>query len=243
MSSLSETASSRSVRDDEYFLESIVFQVEDSIFKVPRHQFERCSEIFASIFTLPPPDQARVEGSDESCPLTLEGVSALDFRRFLKVLYPLDALPSVPNLNKDEWISVLKLATLWRFLDVRSLAITRLDHALQTDCISQILLGRQYDVVSWLRDGYGTLARREAPICAEEAREIGWDAALKIFQAREAMMTMVYGRPNVYLQRVDVEGVFAEELRVAQAAGTAYEPPPANVKKSKKKGKLNSNVA
>ncbi|KAF7296051.1 hypothetical protein MKEN_01420200 [Mycena kentingensis (nom. inval.)] len=229
-------------RDESYFFETIVFQVaplrllvEETLFKVPRHQFERRSEIFASIFTLPTPADTKVEGSDDACPMLLEGVAATDFRRFLKVLYPLDAIPAIPNLSKDEWISVLKLATLWRFLEIRALALTRLDLALQNDCVQQILLGRQYDVVSWLRDGYGALARREEPITLEEARAIGWETALKVFTARETTLAAVYGRPNLYLQRVDAESVFAEEIRATEAAGAGYEMPVKRV--HRKKGK------
>ncbi|KAJ7169151.1 hypothetical protein C8R43DRAFT_876246, partial [Mycena crocata] len=121
-------------------------QVEGTLFRVPRFQFERHSEIFATTFCLPPPT-GKAEGSDDSNPLKLEGINKLDFQRLLKVLYPLTAIPQAPELSKDEWMSVLKLSTLWHFLEVRKLAIQQLDlHAQSPHCIERILLGRRYDV-------------------------------------------------------------------------------------------------
>ncbi|KAJ6589971.1 hypothetical protein DFH09DRAFT_884882, partial [Mycena vulgaris] len=152
--------------------------------------FERHSEIFATTFTLPPAAGVRPEGSSVDNPFKLEGVSAVDFRRLLKLLYPLTCLPKTPTLVTEEWISVLKLATLWRFLEIRDLAIKQLaSHAQSLDCLQRILFGKQYDVSAWLRSGYTDLARRVTPISLAEATQIGWELTLRIYQAREAALT------------------------------------------------------
>lgn len=41
------------VRHNVYYLETIVFRVEDTLFRVPRRGFELESPVFASMFSLP----------------------------------------------------------------------------------------------------------------------------------------------------------------------------------------------
>jgi hypothetical protein len=59
---------------------------------VNRYFFERDSAIFASMFTLPLAAGERPEGEVVENPIILEGVNAVDFDRFLSVLYPLYVL-------------------------------------------------------------------------------------------------------------------------------------------------------
>ncbi|KAJ7656468.1 hypothetical protein DFH06DRAFT_1411260 [Mycena polygramma] len=119
-------------RDRMYYLESVAVTfkgcspVEERIFKVPRYHFEHSSEIFATIFILPVVDAVQGEDQSDENPVILEGISRVDFERLLKVLYPLD-IPQILSMAKDDWISVLKLSTLWYFLDARDLAIKPLN--------------------------------------------------------------------------------------------------------------------
>jgi hypothetical protein len=62
-------------------------QVERRLFKVPRYQFTRYSDVFNAVFSLPKMDQ--LEGTSDEFPFKLEGVSSVDFQRLLTVLYPL----------------------------------------------------------------------------------------------------------------------------------------------------------
>ncbi|KAF7356248.1 hypothetical protein MVEN_00956300 [Mycena venus] len=152
-----------SQRDDNYYLETITFQVQNRLFKVPRYHFEHCSEIFATTFTLP-----SGEVHAEVC---------VDFQALLKVLYPLGmpqivSTPKDKLLTKDEWVSVLKLSTLWYFIDARDLAIQQLNTHTVMGSAERIHLARQYDVPGWLRMGYTDLARRTEDISEEEAEKI-----------------------------------------------------------------------
>ncbi|KAJ7496812.1 hypothetical protein FB451DRAFT_1359348 [Mycena latifolia] len=222
---------SNTTQDPDYYLASVVFQVENTIFKVPRFQFDRNSEIFATTFTLPPATGGKPEGTSASNPFKLEGISSADFKTLLKLLYPLTCLPKTSTLSKDEWMSVLKLATLWRFLEIREVAIKELaSHAQSLDCIKRILLGKQYDVAAWLRSGYTDLARRDTPISLEEATTIGWELAIRIYQAREGALKANISRNSLY-KGIDVGTLFKEEFKGADAASAAYRfvdpsPPP-----------------
>ncbi|KAJ6620649.1 hypothetical protein B0H10DRAFT_1759746, partial [Mycena sp. CBHHK59/15] len=198
-----------------YYLDTITFQVkshigdatqvEEQIFKVPRYHFEHSSDIFATTFTLPSGDNGTAEGSGDQNPLRLGGISSVDFERLLQVLYPLCvakrlrvlisadsslrrnilASGSIDGMSKDQWISALKLATMWYFLDVRNLAIQRLGGQI-VDSAELIVLARRFEVADWLRAGYNDLARREEGISEGEAVLLGWETAFRISQVREA---------------------------------------------------------
>ncbi|KAF7356246.1 hypothetical protein MVEN_00956100 [Mycena venus] len=212
-----------------YYLESITFKVEEHIFKVPRYHFERSSEIFATAFTLPAGDGAHAEGQSDDTPIVLEGISSIDFESLLKILYPLNMLGQTLSMplnrwmSKEEWISVLKLSTLWYFLDARELAIRQLDW-IGLESVERILLARQYDVPGWLREGYEDLATRDEGISLEDAQKIGWETALRLYQTREMAQknnSYTYGGRKCF-QDADVEGNFGEELRQAELASAAY---------------------
>jgi len=63
-------------------------QVEDCLFRVPRHTLEAQSTVFLDMFSFPPPPDTEVEGSSDEHPIRLDGVMADEFRQLLKVLYP-----------------------------------------------------------------------------------------------------------------------------------------------------------
>ncbi|KAJ7509745.1 hypothetical protein B0H11DRAFT_1257123 [Mycena galericulata] len=125
-----------------------------------------------------------VEGVGDRNPVKLEGISSVDFERLLAALYPLKS--PIPSMPKDHWISVLKLATLWRLLDIRDLAIQHLDGEVR-DNVEGIVLARKYHVADWLRSGYTALARSAHPgMSLDDAKMIGWETATKIYRIREA---------------------------------------------------------
>jgi hypothetical protein len=131
---------------------------------------------------------------------------------------------------KEDWISVLKLSTLWYFLDARDLAIQQLNDRADIGSVERILLARQYDVATWLRMGYTDLARREEGISLEDAKKIGWETTVRLYQTREAAIkSYSQSYPNrghfanqSRFQHADVEGTFREDFRLAELASAAY---------------------
>ena len=61
-------------------------QVEDTLFKLPRHLFEESSDVFRDMFLLPAPEGVSPDGCSDEQPLVLEGVRKADFRRLLEAL-------------------------------------------------------------------------------------------------------------------------------------------------------------
>jgi hypothetical protein len=62
-----------------------MLKVADSLFKVPKNHFAT-SNVFATIFTLPP-GECDVEGTEDK-PFVLHGISEVDFESLLKLMYP-----------------------------------------------------------------------------------------------------------------------------------------------------------
>ncbi|KAF7309862.1 hypothetical protein MIND_00358300 [Mycena indigotica] len=219
-----------------YYLESIIFKVEDRLFKVPRYHFEHNSDIFSTTLSLPSVNDNDAEGNSDSNPFVLEGIESLDFQRLLKVLYPLD-IPQLLAYPKDDWISVLKLSTMWFFIAARDLAITRLDtHNLSP--VERIVLARQYDVSKWLRSAYTELCTREEGITLADAETIGYRTTVQMYQVREAAIKRHESGHGRYYHNgthsnhnqntgsrfssADVEGTFGTEFRQADAASAVY---------------------
>ena len=58
------------------------------LFRVPRDELARQSEIFKSKFELPLGMEDGQNGQSDETPIHLEGITASEFRSFLKVFYP-----------------------------------------------------------------------------------------------------------------------------------------------------------
>ncbi|KAH6908570.1 hypothetical protein BKA70DRAFT_1427153 [Coprinopsis sp. MPI-PUGE-AT-0042] len=138
------------------------------------------SEAFAGMFSLDNPS----EGLSDDRPIVLEGYKSGDFDSLLKVLIPQPLATSLPGLSKEEWISVLKLATIWQMDQIRKVAISRLSR-MNIPPVEKITLAREYHVAAWLRDGITSLAAR--PIKVEEmAMVLGWEMTARIYAIRDS---------------------------------------------------------
>ncbi|KAF9445060.1 hypothetical protein P691DRAFT_762826 [Macrolepiota fuliginosa MF-IS2] len=110
-------------RDTEYYMETTTVLLDNCLFKIPLYYFSRYSDVFSTAFTLPPPIDGMRGGQSDQNPIKLEGVSKDDFRGLLRAMYPTG--PAIPgkDLVLAEWISALKLATMWGFAEIRRRAI------------------------------------------------------------------------------------------------------------------------
>jgi hypothetical protein len=64
----------------------IYVQVEDELFKVPKHPFMR-SPVFETIFSLPRP-AGTADGENDDQPFKLEGIRKKDFELLLEEMFP-----------------------------------------------------------------------------------------------------------------------------------------------------------
>lgn len=123
-------------------------------------------------------------------------------------------------MHREDWVSVLKLSTMWDFLDIRKLAIQELSK-MEISTVDKIILARDCKVAEWLLSGYNELAKRSETISLDEAARLGWEATVRIFQVREEVKFPLdfKGHVSCAAQReqqdfmVAIRRTFAAELR------------------------------
>ncbi|KAH6906479.1 hypothetical protein BKA70DRAFT_409548 [Coprinopsis sp. MPI-PUGE-AT-0042] len=184
-----------------FFQETVVFQVENVLYRVARERFEAFSPVFRDMFAMPPPapraetgERYTVEGQSLESPIVLEGYKTVDFERLLTLLYPRgDSLPGeLPPLHtKEDWTSILKLASAWEMEKIRSLAISKLAWVGLTS-MEKIRLGREYRVANWFSEGVSELALSRDMTASysidDLAQTLGWETAARILWIRTSML-------------------------------------------------------
>jgi len=196
-------------KDEDYYMEAffVTFEVEGRLFRVPSYQFFKESPEFSEINKLSTHVRA-ANDSQAGSPIRLENVSQSDFRSLLKVLYPL-SLSVELSLLKKEWISVITLASEWKFLRVREMARGELEHLGSLTSLEKICLGRDLSIPSWVTSGFIGLVRATT-ITDDQAIIIDsaiMTTAYKLFRIRELRIAGSLGSV-----KSKVEEIFKEEL-------------------------------
>lgn len=99
-------------RDDQFYLRSAIFEVEDVLFQLPIANFVQESEVFKTLFEVPQPSSPNstsaeredpngvehdVEGATDANPIRLVGVKKDDFKNLVRVMYARYATAIIPN--------------------------------------------------------------------------------------------------------------------------------------------------
>ncbi|KAH6893982.1 hypothetical protein BKA70DRAFT_1407471 [Coprinopsis sp. MPI-PUGE-AT-0042] len=193
----------------EYFWDVIRFKVGGTRFQLPLYRFVEESEFFASQYGLC--DSPSRDGFATSV-IELD-VNLKDFECFLKAFVPRSpaAYHSKPELTNPEWISVLKLATKWRFNDLRKTAIDALHESPDLTTMERTTLAKEYQIPSWLMQGYEAFVVEMQSLnlqggqglthwTREEAGMIGWDVVVEL-------QSIVLGRYRSMLRNVPLKDI------------------------------------
>lgn len=97
-------------------------------------------------------------------------------------------------MTTEEWVSVLKLSTMWDFRETRKLAIRELSKKGMMDLTMKVMLAREYKVSNWLIEGYEALIKREETISDAEAEQLGLLTVVRLFRIREESITRISRR-------------------------------------------------
>ncbi|KAK0486268.1 hypothetical protein IW261DRAFT_1454669 [Armillaria novae-zelandiae] len=177
------------IRNKNFYWETSIFLVGNELFRAPRYQFIEHSDTFRAMFTLPQADADAVEGNTDDKPIHLYGVDKIDFERLLNFMYPLNIIPPVPPRSLEEWISILKLSTMWVMTEIRNIAISRImERHQEVEVVKRITLGRSHDVPALVRSGLVTLVNQDGGVTEQQARLLGWETALRIQWVRDKLM-------------------------------------------------------
>ena len=126
------------------------------------------------------------------------------------------------TLAIDEWMSVLKLSTMWGFHNLRKRATGRIEiHVQNLGAVDLILLARAYRVSAWLMKGYDDLARRDKHITPQERERLGLDTFFRVVELREknlrhAVLAFRPRKKSPPIEQVDltndIQAMFRDEL-------------------------------
>ncbi|KAI0691210.1 hypothetical protein C8T65DRAFT_745542 [Cerioporus squamosus] len=175
------------VRDEEFYETLVVFKVDAVAFRISRKVMEQGSPAFCRTY-FPPNGAGTLLGSDDE-PIQLQGVSAQEFREFLRVIHAnlvvTDRLKHGLRDVTSDWIAVLKLATLWEFSTVRTQAIRFL--AL-LDPIERITLAQRYCVGEWVAEALWDISYRTVPLELAECNRLGLEWTVGAVKLRELVL-------------------------------------------------------
>jgi len=171
-------------RHEEYYFRdgNVCFLVEGTTFRLHRHFFERESAYFRE--KLGPATEG--EDGSSSSPYIIHDVKIDEFAQFVWVWY--NPSYSFSRKGKDQWLTILKLATQWEFPEIRNLAIRQLER-LNLQPIEKIALYKQYKVNhNLLLPSYMLLCRNGKLPSHEEGKRLSLDTVLRIASAREKIL-------------------------------------------------------
>ncbi|KAF5330988.1 hypothetical protein D9619_005209 [Psilocybe cf. subviscida] len=218
-----------------YYIESayVVLQVQNTLFRVPSYRFTDGSQFFKGMLGLPQPAGGgdSIEGVSESNPIVIpanSNINAEEFGDFMKALYPRPFSVTL-KLSKTEWISVLKVSKIWYFLEIRSVAISQLESGGELTCIDKVVLGRQNWVRSWVVDGLVGIVQRRETITDEEAIQIDYITAVKLFRIRETRIAHEFMTPTGLDVSEEVQAVFSDEIAHIASEEQAFCTPESEV--------------
>ncbi|KAL1730847.1 hypothetical protein EV714DRAFT_283919 [Schizophyllum commune] len=165
-------------------------ELEDGIvYRVYRYFFTQFSEDFASEY---------LSGPASSSFVRLKGVEAQDLDRFLSLIYP-SKLGQLDISTAGEWTGVLRLADRWSFLDLRKLALEKLD-ALSSPAKCGVIVPNAIiplnDRTEVARDLDGTAWSRSSPADQDDVPLLRLPTAQRI-PISDAMVSIVAGQQEI----------------------------------------------
>ncbi|KZV66705.1 hypothetical protein PENSPDRAFT_584939 [Peniophora sp. CONT] len=222
----SPVGSEKVLRHHEYYISGgdVVFRVGNFLFRVHRYFFTRESAYFRERLPQATSPGDFTKGSNDSHPYVLEDATSEDFARFLWIFY--NPKYSVYRANVETWLSILKLAHIWQFPEVRALALRSVEEH-ELDPIRKIVFYHTYEVDrDLLTPSYLALVTREEPITLDEGLELGIETALMIARAREVARSPSTGIKKgharmasspVTVPQSDLESIIKELFRTLSA--------------------------
>ncbi|KAK0454520.1 hypothetical protein EV421DRAFT_421036 [Armillaria borealis] len=163
----------------------VYFLVEEYIFRVHRIFFERESQKFRQMFEHPAPPGDKPAGSSVGTAFVLEDVTANEFSKFLWIFY--NPKYSLYDASVDEWHTILRIASVWGFPEVKALAVRELEGK-PMSLVDRIVLYQAYNVdPEILIPLYAKLCSRDEPLNKVESQKLGVETVVLVFHARERL--------------------------------------------------------
>jgi len=168
--------------------------------------------LFRDVFSLPAPQGLPFDGICKARPFRLDGISKADFELFARILgRPRESFQTqTPTLTVSEYESVLKLATMWDFDDIRNWALGCMT-LMDIPPTRRITMAKIYNFQEWYWVALYQLAEVPGYLTAEEIS--GWEIG--------------------FVRRVERMQGFCEGLQSSKSDHSMYRPNPARYSKFK----------
>ncbi|KAH8829922.1 hypothetical protein DL96DRAFT_1590940 [Flagelloscypha sp. PMI_526] len=171
-------------RDTSFYLEDIlaIFEVEETLFRVPLRKFLRYSPVFRGMLECTPEEGKEGEGQKDENPICLPD-SREDFTALMKYFYP-DVVGGPTTSN--EWISILHLSHKYEMDEVHHEAHETLSIHFDLEPLLKFTLASRYNLPStWTDEAVISLCRRPEGLSMEEAELVGLRYVVAIGRVRE----------------------------------------------------------
>ncbi|KII86835.1 hypothetical protein PLICRDRAFT_113856 [Plicaturopsis crispa FD-325 SS-3] len=156
--------------------------IENTIFRVHSYFFDVDSAFFRELLNSVSPG-ASPQGTSDRNAFKLQNVTVEEFALLLWVFY--NRSYSEYEAPVDDWVAILRLANEWQFVEVKRLAIRKLEK-LDLDPVQKIVLYRAHNIdSSYLVDAFSALCRRDTLLPLSDCEKLGMPTFLQISEARE----------------------------------------------------------
>lgn len=92
---------------------------------------------------------------------------------------------SLYEASQKEWEDILELAYLWRFPEVKALALRELD-AFDMTLVNRVVMYSRFQAPTQILVALlGQLCMRDATLSMQEVTQLGWDRAGKVLYVRD----------------------------------------------------------
>lgn len=102
----------------------------------------------------------------------------------------------------EKWTAILRLAHMWQFPKVKSLAMRKMDK-LDIEPVVKAVIARDYQVdkaFGWLEQAYATIGVREESISKAEAERLGLGVVVRLAELRERIRKRKFEKEKNALQ-------------------------------------------
>ncbi|PPQ88994.1 hypothetical protein CVT25_005093 [Psilocybe cyanescens] len=163
---------------------TVVFRVEDCLYRVHRHFFDRHSDTLSRMLA--------TYWYDPTNHVYLPDVKKIEFERLLSIFYPTDLTkPDITTVSG--WTSILALGKKWQMVQIKALAIQKLGPL--TTAVEKISIAKKHAFSpnhEWLLPAYTELCSRRSPLSLEEAEELDLPTVMKIWEVQHNILNMIY---------------------------------------------------
>ncbi|KAH6908524.1 hypothetical protein BKA70DRAFT_1280072 [Coprinopsis sp. MPI-PUGE-AT-0042] len=148
------------------------------------------------------------------------------------ILVPRPLDPSPPQLSKEEWVSVLKLSTVWQmdqarffisympvpFLitsrpQIRAMAIQRLSR-MDLQPLDKIVMAREFCVSKWLSEGAMALVETlDGFEVGSVAQVLGWETTARLYSLQSVSHQKLFEKELVWLTGILHDSVHIKRLQ------------------------------